>query len=505
MTTLIDTLPVSVLNALAKRYLKILKTREPDGNASLMSLQEDLARAAGHRDMHAAQTYWEQQIKTDASSVAPQALNELVARVEEAAEDEGWNNKHPCMIALAQLKTESTSAATRRDLKPQGNENGQEEKPNPGIIALQEAGAKLACARGQFFTEGLIVAAQKLINVGGGSATEAEYKMQRKMLREMLGNIESLVLLDNDSLTTRDWLAGQHNLAKLSVRKDAGMRVDVDVDPTWSWARQAAVKNACGDSAVIVVQADESLAGINVRVGNDKSSFVQTVAQAHERAGWNVVATASSWQESLGLARVLGKRNSEDAVAMDPLLKRAEKTPLNTPTLIVVDCAERASAQTMAALVAMAAQADALVRVMVLGDPGVSFLGVSGLAAASRNAPVFTLTGKAHRATSMDGVVLVEQAEAGGLPEPVPGEMTVPRHLAAGAEDALVLGEAQKAARGVDPAILGRAFLQVMNDPTTQWRDRPFHEFSTAMATRAAELDDATKNPGPARRQRRKP
>lgn len=61
---LIDTLSEAILKALAKRYLKVLQQKDPTTNATLMSVQEDLARAAGHKDMHAAQAYWDKQAPT---------------------------------------------------------------------------------------------------------------------------------------------------------------------------------------------------------------------------------------------------------------------------------------------------------------------------------------------------------------------------------------------------------------------------------------------------------
>lgn len=121
---------------------------------------------------------------------------------------------------------------------------------------------------------------------------------------------------------------------------------------------------------------------------------------------------------------------------------------------------------------------------------------MSGLAALARNAPTFNISIDRRAQPEKDQVVFVEQAEAGSLPRPVVGELTAPAQHAADAGVGMMLDEGQKAARSVDPSILGRAFLQVLNDPTTHWNNRPFIEFSQAMAERSAKLDAAQKRPG---------
>lgn len=247
------------------------------------------------------------------------------------------------------------------------------------------------------------------------------------------------------------------------------------------------MKGACGEAAVTLIQAN---------AGAGRSFVMEAAAGAHRHAGWRVITTALSWQASLVAAQILRVNHSEDAVALGPLLERTEKEPLSEPTLIVLDGVDQAPAQMVAALVAMAARADAPVKVLALGDPAGSYPGMSGLAALARNAPTFNISIDRRARPENEQVVFVEQAEAGSLPRPVVGELSVPAQHAEADGVGMTLDEGQKAARAVDPAILGRAFLQVLNDPTTHWNDRPFLEFSQAMAERAAELDAAQKRPG---------
>lgn len=59
MKNLIDSIDETVFKALAKNQLKILKKKNPASTFTLMSVQEDLARAVGHANMHEAKKHWE--------------------------------------------------------------------------------------------------------------------------------------------------------------------------------------------------------------------------------------------------------------------------------------------------------------------------------------------------------------------------------------------------------------------------------------------------------------
>lgn len=61
MTDLFSKIDEDTLKQLAKRYHKVLAQRNNNGVEipSLMEIQENLARAVGHKNMHAAQAYWD--------------------------------------------------------------------------------------------------------------------------------------------------------------------------------------------------------------------------------------------------------------------------------------------------------------------------------------------------------------------------------------------------------------------------------------------------------------
>ena len=61
MTDLFSKIDEDTLKQLAKRYHKVLVQRNNNGAEipSLMEIQENLARAVGHKNMHAAQAYWD--------------------------------------------------------------------------------------------------------------------------------------------------------------------------------------------------------------------------------------------------------------------------------------------------------------------------------------------------------------------------------------------------------------------------------------------------------------
>lgn len=426
MSNLIDALPVDTLKALAKRYLKLKKDRG-DEPVALMSIQEDLARAAGHRDMHAAQDY--------------------------------WNRKNGLV--------ESTQAAV--DILGTGQDNTHEGK------FVRAAADRMAQLHGWFSVDALVndcLRREAKERENGASNASDTAPLVAEKVREAIQDPRYFKTHDG-LVTTTAWLDGQRNLAHMAVRHDRAMSISLAQTQRMSAMTDEqvqAVIESCKSDAIIAIESGN---------GAGKSFVMREVADAYLQAGWKVMATAWSWAGSKVAGESMGVDQSM-SIALAAMIGRATKdkeaTPFNEPTLVILDSAEVVPSAEMASLAKVAFEALVPVKIVVVGDPA-NARPHNALAVVCQNARKLALTeGRGH-------TFVANQEEA----------------IFDGEARAFSLSDKEKAARGVDPAILGRAFLQVMNDPDTTWRDRPFKEFSDAMAARAAELDEAARGARPSK------
>lgn len=441
MTTLIDALPVDVLKALAKRYLKVKKDRGETPAGGLMSIQEDLARAAGHRDMHAAQSYWNRKD-------TPEQASDARADV----------------LAMTQMPPEKQR--------------------------VLEAAEALVRLQGWVGVEQIVEKCLRMHAKEWGVETHAEQARARVVEQVQLAIQDPRYFrVHGAKVTTASWLGLQRTLAHLAVRRDLGMAVLPVVSrhaDLMSTEQVEAVSEACQTDAVVAIAA---------ATGAGKSMVLEGVVEAYRQAGWRVMGSALSWAGTKALGTILGL-GDEDCMALAPLVERSIEAAggaFDRPTLIILDEAQQMPMSLVAELAQIAGfSAKVPVKLVVAGNP-VDAMPHNALETVMQNARTCSITIDRRKPLNdgADGNDLpTKLVTAEGAAET---EGTVP---------ARVLTDKEKSARAVDPAILGRAFVQVMNDPDTHWAERPFKEFAQAMAERAAELDAAAKGskPRPGRR-----
>ena len=421
MTALIDALPFTVLKGLSKRYLKLLRARDTNSPATLMALQDDLARAAGHRDAHAAQSYWQRKTAAPAEPVT--------------------------------LSADASPPAGSIDVNT-------ESLGDPWGALLQRAAVAMAFFYGTVNTHQLV---RQALSLSGAPAAPQDRRQAAEQLRRRLAEGVVGLVAQGDCWTTSDWLEGQRRLAKRSVMQDECLIVRPP-PPTEDQERDGAVAKACGPGVLTVVCAE---------TGSDRDAFAKSVAECHWRAGWGVCGSAASWKATARLQEALGLETNQTILS----LLKENASHWSSRMLVIVDDADRASAQAAVDLLDLVSTSAAQVKVLALGSEGSDFHHTA-LEALSRNVPVQRLGASARPSLAKPSAVPAQEDER-----------------SSSLADGFVLSSGQRAAREVDPAVIGRAFLQVLNDPGKQWRDLPCQEFSVAVARRAAELDHVVPPP----------
>lgn len=308
---------------LAKQYLNTLREQTPAGSElpTLMQAQELLAKACGHQSLYEAKTWW-------------------------AANPQGQSPDAPSVATPWRV---SGTYDLERALQDTAN-----------VKRLRELLLRSAQQLSQ--TEGAF-SQNTLLRVAGTEVSGQDHYTLYHLAGAMLD--EGELAKHGVHITTRQWIETAQELQRMGNTRNTKLQVNLPQaqhDFALSAEQNEVVAKACSGQVASVVETHN---------GAGKAIMVEQVCMAHKAAGYDVIISALSWQDTHVMSYTVGQ-SAKAAIALDPLLKQmhsndsAGRISFDKPTLVVLEEAGRVPAHMLAKLMSNAELDGSLLKVLLV-------------------------------------------------------------------------------------------------------------------------------------------